>query len=232
MTVPAVAIAAAPSPGPMALDGMAGSATIESILSVPLPISILSAQLRALALPTPVYVSLMADGAGLVAAGADGPLPFGDVLAIISVGVSAGILAYYWDDIADKWDGIKAAFTTPTKDPTLVMLTYTLPSGTNCLFNNDLSANETTDPSLRTYPHNLSNFDTTGGVLIALYNFKGNRLTHVHFRGSRRAADDVANYRYRNEAIFQLYPELKQDLTYLQPNPWASDSELSKGNSF
>lgn len=72
-------------------------------------LSLLNTRLIALDLPLLVRYTFMAMGGGL-AAGLDGPLPVGDIIAVIvSIGGIA-IIAYYWDDIAPKWDGIVSAF--------------------------------------------------------------------------------------------------------------------------
>jgi|LSQX01.2.fsa_nt_gb hypothetical protein len=74
------------------------------------PLSILSTELIALNLPTAVRYTLMAMGGGLAAAGLDGPLPVGDIIAAIVAIGGVAVLAYYWDDISPKWNGIVNAF--------------------------------------------------------------------------------------------------------------------------
>jgi hypothetical protein len=74
------------------------------------PLSILSTELIALNLPTAVRYTLMAMGGGLTVAGLDGPLPVGDILAAIVAIGGIAVLAYYWDDISPKWNGIVKAF--------------------------------------------------------------------------------------------------------------------------
>lgn len=52
----------------------------------------------------------MAMGGGLAAAGLDGPLPVGDIVAAIVAVGGVAVLAYYWKDISPKWNGIVNAF--------------------------------------------------------------------------------------------------------------------------
>jgi len=73
-------------------------------------LSILNTRLTALNLPTLVRYTFMAMGGGLAAAGLDGPLPVGDIVAAIVAVGGIAIIAYYWNDIAPKWDGIVSAF--------------------------------------------------------------------------------------------------------------------------
>lgn len=74
------------------------------------PLSVLSKELVRLNLPVAVRYTLMAMGGGLVAAGIDGPLPVGDLIAaVIAIG-GVAVLAYYWTDISPKWDSIVNAF--------------------------------------------------------------------------------------------------------------------------
>ena len=73
-------------------------------------LDILNTRLIALNLPTLVRYTFMAMGGGLAAAGLDGPLPIGDIIAAIVAVGGIAIIAYYWDDIAPKWDGIVSAF--------------------------------------------------------------------------------------------------------------------------
>ncbi|HHT56318.1 hypothetical protein [Herbinix luporum] len=73
-------------------------------------LDVLNTRLIALNLPTLVRYTFMAMGGGLAAAGLDGPLPIGDIIAAIVAVGGIAIIAYYWDDIAPKWDGIVSAF--------------------------------------------------------------------------------------------------------------------------
>lgn len=72
--------------------------------------TILSAQLAALSLPSAVVYSLKAMGAGMVAAIADGPLPIGDILLAAATVSAAVVIAANWNSISSKWTQIVAAF--------------------------------------------------------------------------------------------------------------------------
>ncbi len=76
------------------------------------PLSVLSAELAALALPSSVTYCLEAVGAGIVAAAADGLLPVGDILLAAAAVSAAAVIAANWNDINSLWPGIVAAFTT------------------------------------------------------------------------------------------------------------------------
>ena len=76
------------------------------------PLAILNAQLVRLKLPIAVRYSFMAIGSGLVAASADGPFPVGDVIGAVLASGGAIVLAFYWDEVASKWDRIVNAFKT------------------------------------------------------------------------------------------------------------------------
>ncbi len=76
------------------------------------PLDVLNAELVALNLPTAVRYALMAIGSGMAAAGIDGPIPVGDIIgALLAIGGIA-VLAFYWDEVSAKWDGIVDAFKT------------------------------------------------------------------------------------------------------------------------
>lgn len=74
------------------------------------PMTILSAQLAALSLPSAVVYSLKAMGAGMIAAIADGPLPLGDILLAAATVNAAIVIAANWNSISSKWTQIVAAF--------------------------------------------------------------------------------------------------------------------------
>lgn len=73
-------------------------------------------QLTALSLPSDVLYSLEAVAAGIIAALADGPLPFGDLLLLVATAGAAVIVAVNWNSISTKWTSIvnifKNAFTS------------------------------------------------------------------------------------------------------------------------
>lgn len=72
--------------------------------------------LENLNLPWAIQYSAVSCGGGLAAALADGPLPFGDALAVVS-GIGFGVAcAWYWDDIQYKMDDILDAFGTLAED--------------------------------------------------------------------------------------------------------------------
>ena len=74
------------------------------------PMQILSAELNRLALPTAVMYSLMAMGAGMVAATADGPLLFGDILLAAATASAVIVLAAHWNKVSPRWNSIVYAF--------------------------------------------------------------------------------------------------------------------------
>lgn len=77
--------------------------------------------LTALGLPTAVFNSLKAAAASLVAA-ADGPLPVGDILAVLSAVTLVTVVALNWNEVTPKWNKIvtafKKAFATSSKNIT------------------------------------------------------------------------------------------------------------------
>lgn len=93
---------------PSYVSAKTGSATFAAASAGSL--SKLNARLLKLKLPTPVYYSLVGVGGGIASAGADGPLPVGDIVAVIISLGAAGVICYYWDDVAPKWDSIVDAF--------------------------------------------------------------------------------------------------------------------------
>lgn len=74
------------------------------------PLTTLNARLAALGLPVAVLYSLKALGISMSLAVADGALPAGDILTLISAAGVGVIFAIYWNTIATKWDGIVSAF--------------------------------------------------------------------------------------------------------------------------
>ena len=68
------------------------------------------ASLASLNLPAPVLYSLNALMAGFAAAAADGPLPFGDAVLVVSAVAAVGVLALYWPQVAPKWGQIVSVF--------------------------------------------------------------------------------------------------------------------------
>ncbi len=80
------------------------------------PMTVLSAQLAALSLPSAVLYSLKAMGAGMVAALADGPLPIGDILLAAATVSAAIVIAANWNSISSKWTQIVAAFKKAFSD--------------------------------------------------------------------------------------------------------------------
>jgi hypothetical protein len=79
----------------------AGTASVSSIVS----------QLTALNLPAAVMYALEAVAAGIIAALADGPLPFGDALLIVATVGAAVVIAANWSSISSKWSSIVSVFT-------------------------------------------------------------------------------------------------------------------------
>ncbi|KSV59246.1 hypothetical protein [Acetivibrio ethanolgignens] len=74
------------------------------------PMTVLSAQLATLGLPSAVVYSLKAMGAGMVAAIADGPLPVGDILLAAATASTAVVIAANWDTVSPKFNRIVSAF--------------------------------------------------------------------------------------------------------------------------
>ncbi|MDR0445433.1 MAG: hypothetical protein LBH17_00095 [Oscillospiraceae bacterium] len=67
-------------------------------------------QLNALNLPTSVVYSLEAVAAGIIAALADGPLPFGDILLLVATAGAVIVIAANWSAISTKWNAIVTIF--------------------------------------------------------------------------------------------------------------------------
>jgi len=74
------------------------------------PLDVLERDLKKLDLPTPAYYAFLGVGVSLSAAAVDGPIPIGDIVGIIIAAGCAAVIAYYWDDIEDKWSGVERAF--------------------------------------------------------------------------------------------------------------------------
>ncbi len=74
------------------------------------PMTILMAELSGLGLPSAVLYSLKAMGAGMVAAIADGPLPFGDILLAAASASTVVVIAANWGVVSSKMSQISSAF--------------------------------------------------------------------------------------------------------------------------
>lgn len=74
------------------------------------PLKQLESNLKALQLPTAVVVSLMAVGSGLLAAVADGPLPFGDAWLLVASTGAAVVLGLNWAIVSPLFPKIVDAF--------------------------------------------------------------------------------------------------------------------------
>lgn len=74
------------------------------------PLEQLERNLKALQLPTAVVVSLMAVGSGLLAAVADGPLPFGDAWLLVASTGAAVVLGLNWAIVSPLFPDIVDAF--------------------------------------------------------------------------------------------------------------------------
>lgn len=80
------------------------------------PMTILTAQLAALSLPSAVVYSLKAMGAAMVAAIADGPLPIGDILLAAATASTVVVIAANWNTVSSKWSSIISAFKKAFSD--------------------------------------------------------------------------------------------------------------------
>ncbi len=78
-------------------------------------LDILTAELNTLALSTALYYALMAEGAALVAAGVDGPLPFGDAAGLVVGGLGAVVIVANAPEFINKYAGISHAFSIAFK---------------------------------------------------------------------------------------------------------------------
>ena len=75
------------------------------------PIETLTQTLEALALPVVVLYALQAQAAGMVAAAADGILPFGDIILVATSITLAAVLAVNWNATTPHIDDIIDAFS-------------------------------------------------------------------------------------------------------------------------
>lgn len=80
------------------------------------PMTVLSAKLAVLSLPSVVVYTLKAMGAGMVAAIVDGPLPIGDILLAAATVTAAIVIAVNWNEISGQWNAIVSAFRTAFAD--------------------------------------------------------------------------------------------------------------------
>lgn len=76
------------------------------------PMTILSAKLAVLSLPSAVVYTLKAMGSGMVAAIVDGPLPIGDILLAAAAVTVAIVIAVNWNEVCENWNSIVSAFRT------------------------------------------------------------------------------------------------------------------------
>lgn len=74
-------------------------------------LDVLKTELTALALSSALYYALMAEGAALVAAGIDGPIPVGDVAGLVVGGIGAIVIAFHAQEFINKYAGISRAFS-------------------------------------------------------------------------------------------------------------------------
>jgi hypothetical protein len=74
------------------------------------PLYQLNRDLIRLNLPTAFRYALLGVGGGLVGAVADGLLPVGEIVALISSAGVVVLLGWYWDDVSHKWNDIVGAF--------------------------------------------------------------------------------------------------------------------------
>lgn len=74
------------------------------------PLKQLELNLKALALPTAVVISLVAVGSGFIAAVADGPLVFGDAYLAATVAGASVIMGLNWAVVSPKFPDIVSAF--------------------------------------------------------------------------------------------------------------------------
>lgn len=74
------------------------------------PVSILTAELALLNLPSAVDYALKAMASGMVAALADGALPFGDIILAAAAASAVVVIAANWSSVSPKFNGIALAF--------------------------------------------------------------------------------------------------------------------------
>ncbi|WP_151735624.1 hypothetical protein [Paenibacillus tengchongensis] len=78
--------------------------------SITAALDVLSVSLKKLKIPKLARYAFMAIGSSMAVASADGPLPVGDIIAVvIDIGASI-VISYYWNDIKAQWPGIVDAF--------------------------------------------------------------------------------------------------------------------------
>jgi len=71
--------------------------------SISATLDVLSLSLKKLKIPWLARYAFMAMGSSIAVAGADGPLPVGDIIAVvIDIGASI-VIGYYWNDIKGQW---------------------------------------------------------------------------------------------------------------------------------
>lgn len=73
-------------------------------------LKILSAELNKIGLSDPVKYALMGSGSSIVAAIGDGGLLVGDIVAILCLAGTIGIMVANWSSVSGHWDEIAAAF--------------------------------------------------------------------------------------------------------------------------
>lgn len=88
---------------------------VQEYASLSASMSTLTSGLQALNLPSTVYYALKAIGAGIVAALADGPVPFGDLVLVAAITAGVAVIAIHWNSIAPVWNQIVNAFRTAFK---------------------------------------------------------------------------------------------------------------------
>lgn len=87
------------------INGLTDIFSTKGILST---LSNLNSQLQAMGMPVALRYAFVAGGAGIMSAIVDGPLPIGDIIAII-IGVGVGaVIWYHWDFIEENSDKILA----------------------------------------------------------------------------------------------------------------------------
>lgn len=80
--------------------------------SVAINLNYFNSQIAALELPRTAVMLFKAFGASLAAGVADGPLPFGDVAALLTGTITVAYVAANWDKIGPQWNKIVSIYTT------------------------------------------------------------------------------------------------------------------------
>lgn len=93
------------------LDGL-NSNTMIGVQSITVNLNYFNSQITALGLPTTAVMLFKAFGASLAASVADGPLPFGDIVALLTGTIAIAYVAANWDTIGPQWDSIVRIYTT------------------------------------------------------------------------------------------------------------------------